>query len=304
MNILITGGAGFIGSHILQRFNKGNCQITVLDNLHSGNKANIPKGVNFIEMDICDERIIDVFEKNKFEAVVHLAAQTMVNASIDDPIYDSDNNIRGTINILEACRKTGVRRIVFSSTAAVYGDVSEVPVLEDFTTDPLSFYGLSKLTVEKYLKLYQKLYGLEYVILRYANVYGERQGDGGEGGVISIFMKLLAQNKALTIHGDGKQSRDFVYAGEIANANWLALNTENINEIYNISTQTETSINELVETLETIASKKFAITYGAPRQGDLLRSVLSNDKAREKIGYKVETSLAEGLRRTYQYFVK
>ena len=117
-------------------------------------------------------------------------------------------------------------------------------------------------------------------------------------------MKLLAQNKALTIHGDGKQSRDFVYAGEIANANWLALNTENINEIYNISTQTETSINELVETLETISGKKFAITYGAPRQGDILRSVLSNDKAREKIGYKVETSLAEGLRRTYQYFVK
>ena len=304
MNILITGGAGFIGSHILQRFNRENCQITVLDNLHSGNRTNIPEGVNFIELDICDERIIDVFEKNKFEAVVHLAAQTMVNASIDDPIYDSDNNIRGTINILEACRKTGVRRIVFSSTAAVYGDVSAVPVLEDFTTDPLSFYGLSKLTVEKYLKLYQKLYGLEYVILRYANVYGERQGDGGEGGVISIFMKLLAQNKALTIHGDGKQSRDFVYAGEIANANWLALNTENINEIYNISTQTETSINELVETLEKIASKKFAITYGAPRQGDILRSVLSNDKAREKIGYKVETSLAEGLRRTYQYFVK
>ncbi len=304
MNILITGGAGFIGSHILQRFSKENCQITVLDNLHSGNKANIPEGVNFIEMDICDERIIDVFERNKFEAVVHLAAQTMVNASIDDPIYDSDNNIRGTINILEACRKTGVRRIVFSSTAAVYGDVNAVPVLEDFTTDPLSFYGLSKLTVEKYLKLYQKLYGLEYVILRYANVYGERQGDGGEGGVISIFMKLLAQNKALTIHGDGKQSRDFVYAGEIANANWLALNTENINEIYNISTQTETSINELVETLETISGKKFAITYGVPRQGDILRSVLSNDKAREKIGYKVETSLVEGLRRTYQYFVK
>ena len=304
MNILITGGAGFIGSHILQRFSKENCQITVLDNLHSGNKANIPEGVNFIEMDICDEKIIDVFEKNKFEAVVHLAAQTMVNASIDDPIYDSDNNIRGTINILEACRKTGVRRIIFSSTAAVYGDVNEVPVLEDFATDPLSFYGLSKLTVEKYLKLYQKLYGLEYVILRYANVYGERQGDGGEGGVISIFMKLLAQNKALTIHGDGKQSRDFVYAGDIANANWLALNTENINEIYNISTQTETSINELVETLETISGKKFAITYGAARQGDILRSVLSNDKAREKIGYKVETSLAEGLRRTYQYFVK
>ena len=304
MNILITGGAGFIGSHILQRFNRENCQITVLDNLHFGNKANIPEGVNFIEMDICDERIIDVFEKNKFEAVVHLAAQTMVHASIDDPIYDSDNNIRGTINILEACRKTGVRRIVFSSTAAVYGDVSAVPVLEDFTTDPLSFYGLSKLTVEKYLKLYQKLYGLEYVILRYANVYGERQGDGGEGGVISIFMKLLAQNKALTIHGDGKQSRDFVYAGEIANANWLALNTENINDIYNISTQTETSINELVETLETIAGKKFDINYGSPRQGDILRSVLSNDKASEKIGYKVETSLVEGLRRTYQYFVK
>ena len=304
MNILITGGAGFIGSHILQRFNRENCQITVLDNLHSGNRTNIPEGVNFIELDICDERIIDVFEKNKFEAVVHLAAQTMVNASIDDPIYDSDNNIRGTINILEACRKTGVRRIVFSSTAAVYGDVSAVPVLEDFTTDPLSFYGLSKLTVEKYLKLYQKLYGLEYVILRYANVYGERQGDGGEGGVISIFMKLLAQNKALTIHGDGKQSRDFVYAGEIANANWLALNTENINDIYNISTQTETSINELVETLETIAGKKFDINYGSPRQGDILRSVLSNDKASEKIGYKVETSLVEGLRRTYQYFVK
>ena len=179
--ILITGGAGFIGSHIIEVLQKEACEITVLDNLHTGLRENVPTDVRFIEMDIRDKGLVDVFAKYSFDVVLHLAGQTMVNISVEDPAYDAEVNIMGTVNVLEACRKTGVKRVVFSSTAAAYGDIEDVPIREGFTVNPLSFYGLSKLAVEQYLNLYHDLYGLEYVILRYANVYGERQGDGGEG---------------------------------------------------------------------------------------------------------------------------
>ncbi|WIW71102.1 NAD-dependent epimerase/dehydratase family protein [Anaerosinus gibii] len=302
--ILITGGAGFIGSHIIELLQKENCDITVLDNLHTGLRENVPENVRLIEMDIRDKRVIDVFEKYQFDVVLHLAGQTMVNVSVDDPFYDADVNIMGTVNILEACRKTGVKRIVFSSTAATYGDIEEVPIREEFSVNPLSFYGLSKLTVEKYLKLYHDLYGLEYVILRYANVYGERQGDGGEGGVISIFTKKIAKDESFVIHGDGKQTRDFVYAGDVARANWYAANTEYCNTIYNVSTNSETSIRELVDLLESASGKTIDRQYGERREGDIYRSVLDNSKIVTNLNWRPMINLQEGLRRTYDYFVK
>lgn len=302
--ILITGGAGFIGSHIIELLQKENCDITVLDNLHTGLRENVPENVRLIEMDIRDKRVIDVFEKYQFDVVLHLAGQTMVNVSVDDPFYDADVNIMGTVNILEACRKTGVKRIVFSSTAATYGDIEEVPIREEFSVNPLSFYGLSKLTVEKYLKLYHDLYGLEYVILRYANVYGERQGDGGEGGVISIFTKKIAKDESFVIHGDGKQTRDFVYAGDVARANWYAANTEYCNTIYNVSTNSETSIRELVDLLESASGKTIDRQYGERREGDIYRSVLDNSKIVTNLNWRPMINLQEGLKRTYDYFVK
>lgn len=302
--VLITGGAGFIGSHIIEVLKKEDCDITVLDNLHTGLRENVPENVRLIEMDIRDKRVIDVFEKYQFDVVLHLAGQTMVNVSVDDPFYDADINIMGTVNILEACRKTGVKRIVFSSTAATYGDIEKVPIREEFSVNPLSFYGLSKLTVEKYLKLYHDLYGLEYVILRYANVYGERQGDGGEGGVISIFTKKIAKDESFVIHGDGKQTRDFVYAGDVARANWYAANTEYCNTIYNVSTNSETSIRELVDLLERASGKTIDRQYGERREGDIYRSVLDNSKIVTNLNWMPMINLQEGLKRTYDYFVK
>lgn len=302
--ILITGGAGFIGSHIIEVLKKEDCDITVLDNLHTGLRANVPENVRLIEMDIRDKCVIDIFERYQFDVVLHLAGQTMVNVSVDDPFYDADVNIMGTVNILESCRKTGVKRIVFSSTAATYGDIEEVPIREEFSVNPLSFYGLSKLTVEKYLKLYHDLYGLEYVILRYANVYGERQGDGGEGGVISIFTKKIAKDESFVIHGDGKQTRDFVYAGDVARANWYAANTEYCNTIYNVSTNSETSIRELVDLLESASGKTIDRQYGERREGDIYRSVLDNSKIVTNLNWRPMINLQEGLKRTYDYFVK
>lgn len=302
--ILITGGAGFIGSHIIEVLQKENCEITVLDNLHTGLKENVPERVRLIELDIRDKGVIDIFEQYQFDVVLHLAGQTMVNVSVDAPFYDADINIMGTMNILESCRKTGVKRIVFSSTAATYGDIEEVPIREEFSVNPLSFYGLSKLTVEKYLKLYHDLYGLEYVILRYANVYGERQGDGGEGGVISIFTKKIAKDESFVIHGDGKQTRDFVYAGDVARANWYAANTEYCNTIYNVSTNSETSIRELVDLLESASGKTIDRQYGERREGDIYRSVLDNSKIVTNLNWRPMINLQEGLKRTYDYFVK
>lgn len=302
--VLITGGAGFIGSHIIEVLQKENCEIIVLDNLHTGLRENVPENIRLIEMDIRDKGVLDIFEQYQFDVVLHLAGQTMVNVSVDDPFYDADINIMGTVNILEACRKTGVKRIVFSSTAATYGDIEKVPIREEFSVNPLSFYGLSKLTVEKYLKLYHDLYGLEYVILRYANVYGERQGDGGEGGVISIFTKKIAKDESFVIHGDGKQTRDFVYAGDVARANWYAANTEYCNTIYNVSTNSETSIRELVDLLERASGKTIDRQYGERREGDIYRSVLDNSKIVTNLNWMPMINLQEGLKRTYDYFVK
>lgn len=304
MKVLVTGGAGFIGSHLVEKLSEENCQVMVLDNLHTGLRENVPAGVALVELNVCDPQLLPLFETEKFDAVVHLAGQTMVNVSIDDPHYDAQVNIQGTVNVLEACRKTEVKRIVFASTAAVYGDIDEVPIQETFAARPTSFYGLSKLTVENYLQLYHQLYGLDYVALRFANVYGERQGDGGEGGVISIFTKRVARGEAIAIYGDGGQTRDFIYAGDVASGIWQALRTEKANAVYNLSTQTEVSINHMVALLAQISGKSIQPDYGPVRAGDIYRSILANDRAVAGLAWKPVVSLKEGLTRTYRYFAQ
>ena len=305
MHILITGGAGFIGSHLVRFCQSKGDDVTVLDNLTTGTLEHLPQsGYTFWEGDIRDKetaaRIID----GHFDAIVQLAAQTMVDASLRDVSFDADENIMGTLNVLEAARKGCVKRIIFASTAAAYGDVTEkdLPIQEDHPLEPTAFYGLSKITVEKYLALYAKLFGLEYVICRFANVYGERQGDKGEGGVVSIFAKRIAQNLPITIYGTGKQTRDFVYAGDIASGIYAALQTSYANEVYNLSTQTEVSINDLVVLFNRISGKKLKPTYTEVREGDIFRSTLSNAKAKEKLQWEPQMQLEEGLRHTYEYF--
>lgn len=306
MRILITGGAGFIGSHLVALCQQRGDEVTVLDNLTTGTREHLPRtGVTFWNADVRDKDIVVRIAEEHFDAIVHLAAQTMVDASLCDVRFDAEENVMGTLNILEAARQSGVKRIIFSSTAAAYGDVlpEDLPVKESHVLAPESFYGLTKITVERYLHLYAKLFGLNYVVCRFANVYGERQGDKGEGGVISIFAKRIAQDKPITIFGSGKQTRDFVYAGDIARGLICALKTPYVNDIYNLSTQTEVSINELVSLLVKASGKDINPSYADVREGDIFRSTLSNQKAREKLGWEPQMQLAEGLKRTYEYFL-
>lgn len=300
MKVLVTGGAGFIGSHIVDRLVAEGCVVTVIDNLSTGLAENVNPAAKFIKLDIAKDDLAGIFAAEKFDFVIHQAAQTAVPKSLEAPDYDCQVNILGTVNILEAARTTGVKRVVFASSAAVYGNVAAVPIEEGASTKPTSFYGLSKLTVEKYLELYYNLFGLEFVTLRYANVYGERQGDAGEGGVISIFARRYQQGKGLIIYGDGGQTRDFVYAGDVAAANWLALTAARANTAYNISTATETSVGQLADLMAEVSGKTIAREHQPTREGDIYRSSLDNQAAAAGLGWRPQTLLAEGLAATYR----
>ena len=305
MKVLVTGGAGFIGSHLMRKLLAEGAEAVALDNLSFGRRENLLPEMELVEADVLGDELDQVVAAGHFDAIVHLAGQTLVGTSIEDPATDAEQNILATIRVLEAARKNGVSRVIFSSTAASYGDVleSELPIKEAHKLSPMSFYGLSKVTVEQYLELYHRIFGLDYVVLRFANVYGERQGDGGEGGVISIFTKNIAAGNEITIFGDGEQTRDFVYAGDIAAGIWAALHTATPNAAYNLSTQTETSLRELVNILSNIAGRRIEPKYGPERAGDIYKSMLSNARARRGLGWKPAVSLEDGLRRTYEYFV-
>ena len=299
MKVLVTGGAGFIGSHLVRLLQKAGEDVTVVDIFSSGRRECLPDGITCRQVDVTSPALNDVFDEGAFDAVVHLAGQTTVHVSMADPELDGMQNVIGSIHVLEQARRCGVSRVIFASTAASYGDVPEerLPIDESETLSPLSFYGLSKVTVEKYLALYQRAYGLDYVVLRFANVYGERQGIGGEGGVISIFAKKVAQGEPLTIYGDGGQTRDFIYAGDIASGIYAALKTQQVNRAYNLSTQTETSLKELVSVLEQAAGHEIPVSCKEARSGDIYQSVLANGRARRALGWQPEVSLEEEIGR-------
>ncbi|WP_276897715.1 NAD-dependent epimerase/dehydratase family protein [Dialister micraerophilus] len=302
MNILITGGAGFIGSHLADALIKLNHNVTIIDNLSSGTKFNVPSEAEFIEADIRTSSISNIFKNHKFDLVFHEAAQTLVPESIKNPYKDADENIMGLINVLESCRQTGVKKIIFSSSAAVYGNNSNLPLSENESLSPTSFYGLTKTTSEKYLNLYYEYFGIHYTILRYSNVYGPRQGANGEGGVIYIFAKALAENKPINIFGDGNQTRDFISVHDIVEANIAAITNGN-EKILNISTETETTLNELANKMINLSKKdKNLIHYKKPRNGDIYRSCLSNKNAVAELNWKPKISLDKGLIETITYF--
>lgn len=295
MKVLVTGGAGFIGSHIVDTLIQAKHQVCVLDNLSTGAARNINAKASFLKKDIRDTDLIGIFAAERFDYVVHQAAQTMVSTSSENPVYDCDVNVLGLVNLLEASRLSGVKRVVFASSAAIYGDTESLPIDESCNPNPNSFYGLSKLTGERYLEMYYKNFGLEYVALRYANVYGERQGDQGEGGVISIFAKNILSGKPLTVFGNGRQTRDFVYVRDVAAANYQALFSSAANRSFNISTATETSICEIIALFSKINGEKLAVEYGLKRQSDIQRSVLNHHQAKTYLQWQPEYELKTGL---------
>lgn len=300
MKVLVTGGAGFIGSHIVDQLLAEGHQVVVVDDLSTGSLDNVNPQASFVRLSVLDGELLGLFAREKFDAALHLAAQTIVGSSLEHPDIDARVNVLGTLQVLEGCRQHGVERIIFASTAAVYGDVTELPVPEEAPGQPASFYGLSKLTAERYIQMYHALYGLNYLILRYANVYGERQGDRGEGGVVSIFAGCLCRNNRLNIYGDGGQTRDFVYVGDVAAANVAAVTTPQTNRILNISSQTETSVNELASLFAEIAGEAACPAYHPARSGDILRSTLRNREACAALDWQPRIVLREGLERTYK----
>lgn len=295
MQILLTGGAGFIGSHLVDALLKKVNKVHVVDNLSTGKLENLNLSATFYKMDICDPGLGELVCSIRPEIVYHLAAQVSVPRSIHNPYEDTRVNILGTVNLLEACVKAGVKRIVFSSSAAVYGLPQYLPINEAHPLNTISPYGASKAAAEEYIRLYQRMYGMNYVILRYANVYGPRQDAEGEGGVVSIFSSRLASREALTIFGSGEQTRDFVYVKDTVRAN-LAAATCSPNYTINVGTGEATSINKLAQTMISITNTSVEIIHQPERPGDIRHSVISPQLALEVMGWQPIYKLKDGLK--------
>ena len=300
MNICVTGGAGFIGSHLVDRLIKEGHRVQVIDNLSSGLREFVNPKAEFVELDIRDKKILDVFQEFQPDYVFHEAAQTVVGESMINPTEDCDINLMGLLNLLQASVKVGVKKFLMPSSAAVYGDLDTLPLTEEMQGVPRSCYGLTKLTTEGYLRIYEESFGLPYICYRYANVYGPRQGNGGEGGVISIFCEHVAKGEGLVVYGDGTQTRDFVYVDDVVEANILGLR-EDVTGIINVSTGHGLSLNDLMDTLEEITDTTIEREYQEPRIGDIKHSLLSTEKANQQLGYTPTWSLRDGLKNTYQY---
>lgn len=295
--VLVTGGAGFIGSHVVDILVENGYEVAVVDNLSSGRRENLRPGVAFFLCDIRNPELKEVFRQFRPQAVVHAAAQIDVRRSVENPGFDADVNIKGSLVVLEQARMWGVKRVIYSSSAALYGNPRYLPVEESHPVVAVSPYGISKHTVEHYLYMYRDLYGLDFVALRYANVYGPRQDPTGEGGVVAIFTDRLLQGQTPVIYGDGEQTRDFVYVRDVARANLLALERGG-GHILNVSGQKETTINRLFEILSEETGYKGRPRYEAERPGEIRRSVLANRKAKEVLGWEPQVDLVTGLRQT------
>lgn len=301
MSVIVTGGAGFIGSHLVDALVSQGRQVHILDNLSTGHLRNVnPKAV-FHQGDLLAGGLHQVFREVKPEFVFHHAAQVDVQASLAAPQQDAQTNIAGTVAVLEACRLFGVRKIIYASSAAVYGSPLYLPVDEGHAIRPLSFYGISKYTPELYLESYAALYGLDFTILRYANVYGDRQSSQGEGGVVSQFVGKLLLGERPVIYGDGEQTRDFVYVKDIVGAN-LAAMTRGSRGVYNIGMNQQTSVNELLTEMCAISGVPFEPRYASAREGDVLHSRLSNAAAMNDLEWQPAYTLRSGLEATIAYY--
>jgi len=302
VRVLLTGGAGFIGSHVADQLLWRGHEVAVVDDLSSGRRENVPQGAQFYEADVrsgCEE----VFEDFGPEALCHQAAQIDVRRSVREPDFDADVNILGTISLLENCVEHSVGKVVFASTGgAIYGEQQEFPATENHPEYPLSPYGVSKLAAERYLRYYHAQYDISYAVLRYANVYGPRQDPHGEAGVVAIFCGNLAEDRVSRINGSGEQTRDYVYVRDVARANVLALESEIPPSAYNIGTGVETSVNGLYELLLEASGKDLPAEHGPAKPGEQLRSSVDPTLAGRVLGWQPELDLASGLKETLRFF--
>ena len=304
MNILITGGAGFIASNIADAYIAEGHNVVIVDDLSGGVLENVNPKAKFYQLDIRSEKLENVFRKEKIDIVNHLAAQMDVRKSVADPKFDASVNVIGGLNIFEYARKYGVKKIIFSSTGgAIYGEQDYFPADEEHPMRPLSPYGITKLCTEKYLFYYKAVYGLEHVILRYANVYGPRQNPHGEAGVVAIFCSKMLKGEQPVINGDGKQTRDYTFVGDVVRANLLALKYDGSN-IFNIGTGIENDVNKLFFELRKHLNPSCPEQHAAAKAGEQQRSVISSKKIERELGWQPTVQLDEGLRLTAEYFKK
>lgn len=298
MKAIVTGGAGFIGSHLVDELVTIGADVHVIDNLSTGRPENVNPNASLHVLDVCSKEAKDLIVRQQPDVVFHEAAQVDVLRSIREPDFDASVNIVGTINVLEGCCQASVKKFIYASSCAVYGDLKKDLIREEDPADPISFYGTSKLTSESFVRLFHQMYGIPYTILRYANVYGSRQTPKGEGGVVSIFLDRIHKSLPLVIHGDGEQTRDFVYVKDVVNANLAAIQQAD-QEVIHVGTATRTSINQLVSVLNRIHGSKLPVVHEHERPGDIKHSCLHNKKAYNKMGWIPKYDLNTGLLETY-----
>jgi UDP-glucose 4-epimerase len=307
MKILVTGGAGFIGSHVAEAYLREGHEVTVLDNMVHGKKENVPSGAELVQLDIRDDAAAALIRERRFDLINHHAAQMDVRVSVDDPRFDASVNVDGLLNLLEAARHAGVKRVLFvSSGGVVYGEPEERPTRESAAKVPESPYGVTKLAGEQYLYYYHRVHGLEYAALRYANVYGPRQDPHGEAGVVAIFSTKLIGEQPLTIFGDGEQTRDYVFVEDVVRANLILTEAplpraRSLDDRgFNVGTGVETSVNALAASLMRAAGREVQVRHAEPRPGELRHSSLNAERL-QNLGWSPRTELEAGLKETYDW---
>jgi UDP-glucose 4-epimerase len=302
MKILVTGGAGFIGSHLVDRLIKGGHDVVVIDNLSTGKKENLNLNAKFYKIDIRDPKISRIFKKEKPRVVFHYAAQIEARKSVEEPVSDAEINIVGSLNILKNCKKYGIKKIIFASSGGeIYGDAEEIPTPETYVPSPISPYGIGKLAVEGYLNSYYQMFKMSFTALRYGNVYGPRQDPNGEAGIIAIFIKKMLEGKQPIIHGDGKQTKDYIFIEDAVETTMLSFKKDFIG-ILNIGTEKETSVLEIFYKLKELTHSRVKEKHIPLPPCGFKRGCLSIKKAKKELGWQPKYSLEKGLKKTVEFF--
>jgi len=303
LKVLVTGGAGFIGSNVADGLLEKNYKVVIVDDLSNGRKENLPKEAKFYKCDIRDKKLYSILKEEKPDILIHNAAQLSVRISVENPLMDADINIMGGLNVINACHTYNVDKIIFASSGGtVYGEQKYFPADEEHPTSPISPYGVAKLATEKYLYYFYKNYGLKYISLRYANIYGPRQDPYGEAGVVAIFSSKILEGKNPTINGDGLQTRDYVYVGDVVDINLKVIESDFTGPL-NVGTGRETTVVELFNILKEVSGKDdIEEIHGPPKEGEQRRSQLSYKLAKKALGWQPKVSIEEGLKLTYDWF--